>query len=92
MWENFLFVHVHILVLMSSKTISLREEAYHRLKLLKDEKGGSFSDVVIELTEDSEKDFSNIVGADMEVSWEDVEESRKRFEEDDRREELLSRH
>jgi len=76
---------------MSSKTISLKDEAYRRLKNLKSD-GKSFSDVVIELTEESKKDFSNIKGENFNTSWEKVKESRKRTKEDEKRERLLSGH
>lgn len=76
---------------MTTKTISLKEEAYERLKRLK--KGDkSFSDVILELTETSKKDFTNLVGADVDIKWEEIEESRKRSEEDKEREGLLLGH
>lgn len=74
---------------MGSKTISLRDEAYRRLLRRKGE-GKSFSDVILELTEEDERDFSTLVGADVDVEWEHVAESRERSRADDEREELLS--
>lgn len=76
---------------MSSKNISLKREAYERLKNEKKE-GESFSDVVLNLTKESRKDFSNIIGEDMDLDWKKVKESRKRKEGDEKREELLSGH
>lgn len=76
---------------MTTKTISLKEEAYERLKRLK--KGDkSFSDVILELTETSKKDFTNLVGVDVDIKWEEIEESRKRSKEDKEREGLLLGH
>ncbi len=80
-------MHIH----MATKTISLKEEAYERLKRLKkDDK--SFSDVILELTETSKKDFTNLIGADLDVEWKKIEKSRKRSEEDEKRERLLLGH
>ncbi len=76
---------------MTSKTISLRHEAYERLKKLKgDDK--SFSEVVMELTEKSRKDFSNLLGSDLDLEWGKIEESRMKSKEDEDRERLLSGH
>ncbi|OKY77427.1 MAG: DNA binding protein containing RHH/copG family domain [Candidatus Methanohalarchaeum thermophilum] len=76
---------------MPSKNISIKEEAYKRLKELKD-KEKSFSDVILELTEKNKKDFSNIIGKNIDISWEEIKETRKRTEEDEDREKLLFRH
>ena len=69
---------------MASKSLSVREEAYRRLKSFKGD-GESFSDVIMKVT-DSEKDFRKGFG-----SWgvkEDVEkvieEGRERLDEDSR--------
>lgn len=73
---------------MASKTISLREDAYERLAAQKRE-GESFTEVVLRMTADEPRDFSNLVGTDLAVSWEEVESARERSEADERREELL---
>lgn len=76
---------------MGTKTISIKDEAYERLSALK-EKGDSFSDVILKLTETSRKDFSDLIGLDLEVKWEDLKEERKKRRGEDRREDILSRH
>ncbi len=38
----------------------------------------SFSDVILEITEESRKDFSNIVGAEIDLEWSEIEKSRKK--------------
>lgn len=73
---------------MTSKTISLREDAYERLAARKRE-GESFTDVVLRMTDEDSRDFSNLVGADVAVSWDAIESARERSEADERREELL---
>lgn len=73
---------------MASKTISLREDAYERLKSRKHE-GESFTEVVLRMTTEDPRDFSNLIGANIEVSWNAVESARERSEADERREELL---
>lgn len=76
---------------MTSKTISLRDEAYERLKKLKgDDK--SFSDIVMELTEKSRKDFSNLLVSDLDLKWDEIKKSRMKSKEDEERERLLSGH
>jgi len=77
---------------MASKTISLKKEAYDRLKRLKEDEGKSFSEVVIEITEHLKKDFTDLKGKDLDIDWKKVKRSRKRSKEDENREELLSRH
>lgn len=76
---------------MTSKTISLKKEAYDRLKKEKSE-GESFSDVVLDLTKGSKNNFSNMIGKNVNFSWEDVKESRKRSKRDKKREKVLSGH
>lgn len=84
-------LQIHVQIHMTSKTISIKEEAYKRLKRLKkDDK--SFSDVILELTEKSKKDFSDVIGAELDVKWKEIKRSRKRSEEDKEREELLFGH
>lgn len=69
--------------------ISLSDEAYRRLKRLKNG-GESFSDVVMDLTEESRNDFSDLIGTDLGTEWDEVKEDRERSEGDERREDLLS--
>ncbi|PSG98938.1 MAG: hypothetical protein BRC29_02300 [Nanohaloarchaea archaeon SW_7_43_1] len=78
---------------MGSKTISLKDEAYERLKALKTG-DKSFSDVVLELTEkeSGKRDFEKIVGDGIDASFEELKEMRKVAEEDENREKLLRRH
>jgi predicted CopG family antitoxin len=73
---------------MASKTISLREDAYERLAAQKRE-GESFTEVVLRMTTEDPRDFSNLIGADVDVSWDAIESARERSEADERREELL---
>jgi predicted CopG family antitoxin len=73
---------------MTSKTISLREDAYERLAAQKRE-GESFTEVVLRMTAEDPQDFSNLIGADVDVSWDAIESARKRSEADERREKRL---
>lgn len=76
---------------MASKTISLKEEAYERLKALKTG-DKSFSDVVLELTEGDTSGFENIVGEGIDLTVEDLIKSRREEDfTDERREKLLRR-
>lgn len=69
---------------MATKTITIKEEAYERLKKLKD--GKSFSELIMEITEDKEIDLMESFGSWSEDGAEDVrkkrEKFRERFEED----------
>lgn len=76
---------------MGSKTISIKDEAYERLKRRKGE-DKSFSDVILQLTEGDRRDFTDLIGADIDVAWEEVKAARERNEEDEEREELLTGH
>ncbi len=78
-------------VCMSSKTISIKESAYNRLKALKG-RDKSFSDVILDLTEDTTNDFSNIIGEGIDISTDELEDMRNRSEDEDERESLLRRH
>jgi predicted CopG family antitoxin len=73
---------------MASKTISLREDAYERLAAQKRE-GESFTEVVLRMTAEEPRDFSNLVGADVDVSWDAIESARERSGADERRKALL---
>jgi predicted CopG family antitoxin len=61
---------------MGSTTISLKDKAYERLKSLKG-KNESFSDVVIELTEEENENFENIVGDGIDITAEELIKLRR---------------
>jgi hypothetical protein len=46
----------------------------------------------MEKEEGKSKDFSNLIGTETAISWENVKKGRKRTEADERREELLFRY
>jgi len=86
---------------MGSKNISLKDEAYERLKALKTE-DKSFSDLIMELTEDEDsvekenidgkEGFEQLIGADIDTTAEElIEERRKTRFIDEDREELISK-
>ncbi len=76
---------------MGSKTISLKDEAYEKLKALKTE-DKSFSDVVLEMAEKNKGNFENLKEANIETTVEDLIEARKdEAEQDEKKEELLRR-
>lgn len=66
---------------MSTKTVSLRETAYEKLKNLKRE-GESFSDVVERISEEQEQDLKKFSGAFPEIGEveEQLEKEREEFE------------
>ncbi|HIE34536.1 MAG TPA: hypothetical protein EYP86_05295 [Candidatus Altiarchaeales archaeon] len=76
---------------MTSKNISLTEEAYKRLKRIKGE-DKSFTDIILELTKNVPSDFSDIIGAEIDIDWDEIMRSRKKSAEDKKRENLLLRH
>jgi predicted CopG family antitoxin len=65
---------------MATKTITIKEEAYDRLKALKD--GKSFSDLIIDLTEDRDVDLSKSRGLWSNIDEEKIEKKREEFRED----------
>lgn len=60
---------------MATKTITIKEEAYERLKRLK--KNRSFSEVIIDITEDREVNLMDSFGA---LSEEEADEARAKLE------------
>lgn len=66
---------------MSTKTVSLRETAYKKLKSLKRE-GESFSDVVERISEEQEQNLEKFSGAFPEIGEveEQLKQERKEFE------------
>ncbi len=64
---------------MATKTITVKEEAYERLKKFKD--GKSFSEVIMEITRDKDVDLSESFGLWSDKDVEEVEEKRREFRE-----------
>lgn len=64
---------------MSTKTVSLRESAYEKLKRLK-RSGESFSDVVERISDEKDQDLSQFSGAFPEIG--EVEEQLSKERED----------
>jgi predicted CopG family antitoxin len=74
---------------MGSKTISLKDEAYERLKALKTEEK-SFSDVVLELTKDEKGGLEQLIGMETDTTVEElINDRRKEDFIDEEREKLL---
>jgi len=69
---------------MATKTITIREEAYERLKKLK--KGRSFSELIMDITEDRNIDlmesFDSLKDEEIEEARERMKSFREDFEED----------
>jgi predicted CopG family antitoxin len=65
---------------MATKTITIKEEAYNKLKALKGDK--SFSDLIIDMTEDEDVDLSKSAGLWSDVDEQKIEEKRKEFRSD----------
>ena len=65
---------------MATKTITVKEEAYERLKKFKH--GKSFSEVIMEITRDKDVDLSESFGLWSDKDVEEVEEKRREFRED----------
>ena len=65
---------------MATKTITIKEEAYSKLKALKGEK--SFSDLIIDLTEEKDVDLSKSAGLWRDMDEEKIEEKREEFRSD----------
>jgi len=76
---------------MASKTISLKDEAYERLKALKTG-DKSFSDVVIELTEDRKGGLEQLAGKGTDMTVEELLKMRDEEDfSDEERKKLLRR-
>ena len=82
--ESFIYVYAHTHIMV--KVISLSEEAYMKLKSIKN--GRSFSETVVELIEKPKRDKKDImdffgIWADDKDEWKKIErtleEDRKRF-------------
>lgn len=73
-----MFTRTH--TVMATKTITVKEEAYERLKKFKD--GKSFSEVIMEITRDRDVDLSESFGLWSDKDVEEVEEKREKFRED----------
>lgn len=65
---------------MATKTITIKEEAYNRLKALKGER--SFSDLIIDITQEEDVDLSKSAGLWSDIDEEKIEEKRKNFRSD----------
>lgn len=65
---------------MVTKTITIKEEAYNKLKALKGER--SFSDLIIDLAEEKQVDLSESRGLWSDSDREEIEEKRKEFRKD----------
>lgn len=76
---------------MGSKNISLTEEAYERLKERK-KKNQSFTELILEMTKENKNDFSNLIGIDLDVEWEEIKKDREKSKKDEKREKILFRH
>lgn len=75
----------------ATKTITIKEEAYRRLKALKAE-NDSFSEVIMKLTEPARNDFSDIIALPLKLDWEEVKRDRSMRKGEASREEALSGH
>lgn len=76
---------------MATKTITIKDEAYRRLKALKGE-GDSFSEVIMKLTEPARNDFSDLIGIPLNLDWEEIKTDRMTRGGESSREKILSRH
>lgn len=65
---------------MATKTITIKEEAYERLKKLKGDK--SFSEVIMDVTDDKEVDLMESFGVLSDEEAEELREKRKEFREE----------
>ena len=74
---------------MVSKKISIRQDVYDHLKNLQRD-GESFSDEIMRLTGAYNNDFSDLIGLEIDIDWEDVRRDRDRTMGDKWREESLT--
>jgi len=76
---------------LATKTITIKDEAYRRLKALKKE-NDSFSEVIMKLTEPARNDFSDLIALPLKLDWEEVKRDRTMRGGEASREKTLSRH
>lgn len=75
---------------MSSKTISLKESAYEKLLVLKDE-DESFSDLIEELTKEEIPRYADFAGTLSQDTIDSIKEMRKKREKSGRIEDAIER-
>lgn len=74
---------------MASKNISIRQDVYEYLKTLQRD-GESFSEEIMRLTSGYRNDFSDLIGLEIDVDWDELRRDRKKSMGDNRRARLLA--